>query len=608
VSGPLAQAVEDHPLAFQGPGRRRGDLVLELLEFRRDVPLGVLEGLLAGERIGRPPRLGRGQLDVVAEDRVVPDLQRRQVVLGDQPGLVIRQPHAGVLFQTPGLVEFLVDPVPHGPAVPEMARGVVDQRLLDPRADRGQGRGVRLEPPAQPRERLRLLEDLDQPPRGQHRIRQAHQVPRVRPAQRHAPRDAGDVGHVFEGFAERIGQRPAVDERLDGVVAFADRLRVPRRAAQPGSQPTLAHRRPHHAARAHRAGQEHARQRPRQLAVADGLFDLQRPKAGRIDAAGVVAVDHAGRADVGQGDPLALELAAARRVRRGPVDRLGLPQIADHRSRRPRARGRRVESEALQRCDLEQPRDRFHGFLGPEVPRRPAGARGPERGQQALDPLRRLAGHRLGEQDLLDAPPGQLVDHLAGRRVDDLEQPGRQLDYGRPDRPVVEEGHRPERDRLLVPQHRLVDQGARRDDLGDAAVDHALGVLGVLQLVHDRHAEPVLEGPLQVGRLLVVRDPGDGDAVAAVDHGQAERPAHRLGVRAEEFVEVAHPEEEDAVGELLLAAGPLLHRRRRVGVFGHRTDRIEEPGPRRTKEPGRRARALWVLVALRSGQSARASA
>ena len=66
-------------LVFQGIGALVGvqDLLLELLELGRVVTLGVLDRLLADVVGGdlAPLGLGVGDLDVVAEDLVEPDLQ-----------------------------------------------------------------------------------------------------------------------------------------------------------------------------------------------------------------------------------------------------------------------------------------------------------------------------------------------------------------------------------------------------------------------------------------------------------------------------------------------------------------------------------------------------
>ena len=74
----------------------RQHLFFVFLQFRRDVALGVLEGLLA-QVVGRHlAGVGVGDLDVIAEDLVVADLQAGDAGAGDFLGLEAGDPFLAV--------------------------------------------------------------------------------------------------------------------------------------------------------------------------------------------------------------------------------------------------------------------------------------------------------------------------------------------------------------------------------------------------------------------------------------------------------------------------------------------------------------------------------
>ncbi len=108
----------------------------------------------------------------------------------------------------------------------------------------------------------------------------------------------------------------------------------------------------------------------------------------------------------------------------------------------------------------------------------------------------------------------------------------------------------------------LVDERARRDHASDGAIDDALRVLGILDLVGDRDAEALLDEPAQVLLGGVMGHARHRHAGGALGEGDAESLVAADGVLAEELVEVAHPEEEQAARVRLLEASELPHRRR----------------------------------------------
>ena len=164
--------------------------------------------------------------------------------------------------------------------------------------------------------------------------------------------------------------------------------------------------------------------------------------------------------------------------------------------------------------------------------------------------------------------------------------PGRDLD--RRDRPTVVLGaaaasleRRRDRGHAIgagVFEEMLVDERAWRDHASDGAIDDALCVLWILDLVGDRDAEALLDEPAQVLLGGVMGHARHRHAGGALGEGDAESLVGADGVLAEELVEVPHPEEEQAARVRLLEASELPHRRRverreqAVAIDGGRLD------------------------------------
>ena len=85
---------------------RGEDLLLVLLQLRRDVALGVLERLAVLVVRGRLRLVGVGDLDVVAEDLVVADLQAGDAGPRDLLGLEAGDPVLAVGRERPQFVQF----------------------------------------------------------------------------------------------------------------------------------------------------------------------------------------------------------------------------------------------------------------------------------------------------------------------------------------------------------------------------------------------------------------------------------------------------------------------------------------------------------------------
>ena len=110
----------------QGAAFGRQRLVLEFLELRGDIALGVLQGLSADVFVGRVLRLGLADLDVVAVNPVVAHFQGGDAGALFFPALDLQQEVAGPGGDGAQLVEFLVVAVGDHAAVAQHHRRVLD--------------------------------------------------------------------------------------------------------------------------------------------------------------------------------------------------------------------------------------------------------------------------------------------------------------------------------------------------------------------------------------------------------------------------------------------------------------------------------------------------
>ena len=109
----------------------REHFFLVLLQLGRDVPLGVLERLLADEVAGDLLALGVGDFQVVAEDRVESDLHRRDAGAAHRLGLVRGDPLLAAFGQLALRVELGVEAAANEAAVAGHKRAIVRQRRFE---------------------------------------------------------------------------------------------------------------------------------------------------------------------------------------------------------------------------------------------------------------------------------------------------------------------------------------------------------------------------------------------------------------------------------------------------------------------------------------------
>ena len=127
--------------------------------------------------------------------------------------------------------------------------------------------------------------------------------------------------------------------------------------------------------------------------------------------------------------------------------------------------------------------------------------------------------------------------------------------------------HSHEKGRLARVEVVGIGQRAGRHDAYNLALDEALGLPRVFDLVADGDAEALFDEPADVSVDRVKRNAAHRDAAAVGILGagcqrQLERAGRDEGVLVEHFVEVAHPEQEDGIAVLLLGVQVLTHRRR----------------------------------------------
>ena len=361
-------------------------------------------------------------------------------------------------------IEIAVDAVADHAAVAGQRRRLLDQR----RGERVADVGEIVQFPDQAldeRRRHRLEHEPDARDRGE-RLPQRDQVARPGRANRHP---ADEPLEVVDG-AQRVAQAAALGglerELLDRVEPILDPLERRQRAHQPGAQAACAH---------DGLGPiEHRQQRS--VAAAFRAFEnLEVPERHRIDEQAVLPLAPADGPDVGE------------------VDLLRIAQIFDQRPGGA-DRGRvAVEAEGVQAAGPQLIAQRLGGAVdaeGPLVERRHGDAEAGDLGQQRhrLDALRHddLAGPQHAEL-LVERLPAVGAGILGGQ-----ELAGRGVEQSHPEE-VAGAGCEGEQEgRLTGIEIAGVGQGPRRDDAGHVALDDALGLLRILDLVADGDPEAAL--------------------------------------------------------------------------------------------------------------------
>ncbi|OIQ73326.1 hypothetical protein GALL_450370 [mine drainage metagenome] len=347
-------------------------------------------------------------------------------------------------------------------------------------------------------------------------------------------------------------------------MARARQLLAPRRRAQPLAQQSAA------------GGAAAAVEQPQQ-----GWCRLAAQRGEQLEVASRPGVEqHAVGAsfdlqldDVGQATPLGLLGVAQQRGRRG----VGARQLAG------------VERVELGHAELGAQL----GLAGRsvELPRRASGQRHAVQFQRERQVLRPKYFGRLDA-----CQPGlELVGGAFGQaqRAVREHQPG-QADARRAPRRGRRHGQQCAVGALV--EQAVVDSRAGRDDALDAALQRPLRARHVADLFADRHRFAQAHEPRQIGVERLRRHAGHHDRVpgrlAAPRQRQVEQRRGALGVGVEQFIEIAHPVQQQDVRVFGLDAQVLLHHRRvTIEVLRRRGGgwvRVVQKGPRQVGRGDRR--------------------
>ena len=492
-----------------------------------------------------------GDLDEVAEDPVVADLEAGDPALLRKLRLVARHPRGGIALQAAAIVHLGVGAVLEEAALAQVRGRLLDAGSADACRQRAHARRRFLERAACAGEGGCIAECGADARGERHGLPERHQVARRGAAHRHAARDAGHVLHAVARAAQFLAHALVGHERGHGVLARMDGGAVAERGAGPFAEQAAAHRR----ARA----LQHREQGAFGAARAERSLHFQAAERGSVKDQVRGAAGAARRTQVGE---RANRAAGGGGVSAQPA--LRVEQVAQEGTGSGGGGGVVGEVEALERAHAEVLLQERNGVGRTEHPagdlerRAVEGARGTGRGSVCVLVValreEELAWTDAREDVLQQRGIAFLHRELAGgefHRGDGGTGSGAGSGDPRGGDPVgpgvVQEG--------------LVHQGARGQHAGDAALHHALGLGRVLELLADRHAESAFHQPAQVALDRVERHARHRLALGAFGEGDAERPVRGDRVLVEELVEVAHPEEEEAARVLPLETVVLAHRR-----------------------------------------------
>ena len=542
----LAERVEQDDLAPHGLVLGAEHLSLSLVELGRRVSLGVLHRLLA-DVVGRHARRMRApDLEEEAEHAVVAHLERRDAGAFDLRRLITGDPLLAAAGEFDQFVEGVVEAGADEAALAVMDRAAVPQRAGDPLGDIRAGidrPSERSEQPVAGREPL--------PERREHRGGTADplEIARAGPAGDRAADEPFEVAHVRERFGQPGGERRVVHEGRHGIEPRVDGGDVDERCREPFRETPGPERRPR--------AIEHADERALASAGGGGADEFETAARGLVDLHPVPGSPGAERLDARDGR------------------RLVLGEVGHHAAGCRQRRGVRpaVEAEPLEAAAAERAAERVRDGGVVEPPVRPDGHRAPSpgRGDECRD--RRLVASGADAFGRLE--PRQLVGCLRAGQRGRLEAACRDVDPGDPEDGllvgpvrIARSGDGDEPVGSSRVEQRLVGRDARCDDPRHLAAEQPLGRAGIVDLLADRDPPA---GRHQLDELHVELVMGESrhrqrvGALVAARERQVEKGGGFAGVVAEEFVEVAHAEEDERPGAPLLRRLELPHHRRRHG-------------------------------------------
>ena len=505
-------------------------------------------------------------LDVVAEDAVVADLERRDAGSRALALFHLRDHLLARTADRPQLVELPIDAVAREAAVAREHRRVFGQRRFNRAADVREV--VELGDERSHERRLQLAEHRAHPRHDAERLPEADEVAWSGGAEGGTRDEPLEVLNGFQRLAEPAAIGRTERQLLDGVEPMADRFECDEWTKQPRAQKSAADRR-------------HRRidlPEQRSVAAALGSFQhLEMLQRRRIDEQRIRALPEGNRPDVRQVDLLrAAEMVDERACGRdgGVVavetessEAAGAELIEQRSSRGLHVERPGVDGGNRQPCGDDRIRERMRG---PAVGR--ARSVVTRRENFARPDDRELVGQRL--QSLAAGVFGR--SEFAGREIEQRDahngwrgafSPAIAALKG-PRHIHIRWRHRHDERRLARVEVPRVGQRPRRDDADDFALDDALRLARIFDLLADGDAESFLDEPRDVAVDGVVRHAAHRDAAAVRvlrprRQRQFERPRRHEGVFVEHLVEVAHPEQQDRIAMLLLRVQVLTHRGRR---------------------------------------------
>ena len=537
--GGVGQRFEMRQLGGDGVNARLRHAARRLVQIRRVEADDPRERLAVGKaRFGCHQRIGmfRRHLDMIAEHAVVADLERGDAgavaILRLQRGNRLAPVARGFAQRVERMIIALGD-------IAALRR--IDRRRFDQRA--GQlvdERAMTVESRQQPREQRRqagtLRQALAQQPRAAQRIAKLGEVARPPAPRDEAAERTPRVGQRAERGAEIAAPQRIARETVDKVEPVEDRGLVGERAREIVGEQARARR-------GHRAVD-----RAEQAAIARA-----RHGADEFEAFARRGVDrHAAR-----------RLMPERRLEEDRLAGADMVEIGDERAHRGEFATAEL-TETIERLDAEKA---FEAFLRGRA--RKFGLRAPH--DLPRDPRGDVFGIFADEQFGRREPREFGVD-LFGAHRDDLEPPGRDVGGGDRDLALAADlRERGEAIRAAPFEQRLLGQRARGDEAHDVARDEGLrpaarlGLGGGFDLFGDRDAVPRLDQPREVGFGRMNGHAAHRHRFAAMlaarRQGDVERRGGRLRIVEEEFEEIAHAIEQQAIARLRLQRPILRHHR-----------------------------------------------
>ena len=553
------QLLVERPLARQRPLAGRQRLVLEGLQFRRDVAFGRFQRLAAPVLGGDAVGMTAAHLNVETVHAVVAHLQR-----GDAGTLALARFHLGQKAVAAGvdvaqLVKLGIEAGADHAAVADHRGWLVQQcgrqPFADGRIDVGclgqllqRGEGCRLGLSAR---NIQLgLQLRDAGTQDRQAVAQRHQLARPCAAQHDARRNPLDVGRLREqppdGLCHVLFQQQR-HQRLASVHGGA----VLQRCQQPLAQQPAAGR---------RGADIHPRQQRRPL------FLLQRAYQFQISACHLVDDDVR----------LAPHALDGLQVPEGLAD--VLTQIDQQRTDGGLAGLVLLQLGGVQRLDAQGLADGATGTRHVELPVRPGQdghhRRGAGMQAQTLQQHRLVACRCLGHQQLARADPLDLGFQLGlGQGGERAAPAGRhhggqrdlRCDPGTPS-PRIREHQCGQRPVLAFGQQLRVRQRAGRDGADHLSLHGPLAGGRIADLLTDGHRLAQRHQPRQVLFQRLHGHPRHRDRLAGRRAALGQRDRQQLrrlaGIVVEHLVKVAHPVEKQRIRMFGLDAQVLAHHRR----------------------------------------------